>query len=332
MSYTKIVLEAVQSMSQYDENAKMILADKEILANMLVRTVDEFLGMDPKKVELLIEGEPFIGSTPVEPGLTNEKDQEGNMVIHAMDHIQKCSVIKGMNVENKIRNEGIICFDILFYVRTKDELSKVIINLEAQKGEPSEYDVEMRGIFYASRELSSQLRREFSDQQYNEIKKVYSIWIVMNTKENTIDRIRLHKEDVLGVSRWKPMYELLNVIVIRMRNKLTEDTTQELHRLLGALFTEDLEMEVRCSVLEEFGIGMEENRKGMVKSMCNLGEGIWERGIEKGMEKGIQKGIEQGIEQERIKIAKALLDVMDISTIAKKTGLAEEEVRALATE
>lgn len=109
MNYTKTVLEAVQSMSQYDENAKMILADKEILANILVRTVDEFLGMNPKKVELLIEGEPSIGSTPVEPGLTNEKDQEGNMVIHAMDHIQEYSVIKGMNTENKVRNEGITC-------------------------------------------------------------------------------------------------------------------------------------------------------------------------------------------------------------------------------
>ena len=31
--------------------------------------------------------------------------------------------------------------------------------------------------------------------------------------------------------------------------------------------------------------------------MCNLGEGLLERGIEEGIEKGIEKGIEQGIAQ-----------------------------------
>ncbi len=213
-------------------------------------------------------------------------------------------------------------FDILFYVRTVDGISKIIINVEAQKKEPREYDVEMRGIFYASRELSSQLHREFSDQQYNEIKKVYSIWIVMNTRENTIDKIHLHKEDLLGTSRWKPMYDLLNVVIIRMKNTLTSDKERELHRLLGALFVEDISLEKRNDVLEEFGIGLKENRERMVKSMCNLGEGIWERGVE--------HGIEQGIEQERIKIARAFLDVIDIPTIAKKTGLTVEEVQALA--
>ena len=281
MNYTKVVLEAVQSVSQYDENAKMLLADKEILANILVRTVDEFLGMRPEEVALLIEGEPSIGSTPAEPGLTNEKDEEGTIVVCGMDSEKEHSAITGMNTENKVHNEGVTYFDILFYVRTEDGFSKIIINLEAQKGEPSEYDVEMRGIFYGSREISSQLHREFSEQQYNNIKKVYSIWIVMNTREDTIDRIRLQKEDVLGVSRWKPMYEILNVIIIRMKNRLTDDTAHELHRLLGALFTEDLEMEERSRVLEGFGIGIEEDQKGLVKSMCNLGEGIWERGGER---------------------------------------------------
>ena len=55
----------------------------------------------------------------VEPGFTNSVQ------------------IKGMNSENKVRNEGVAYFDILFYVRTSDGLSKVIINIEAQKSEPN---------------------------------------------------------------------------------------------------------------------------------------------------------------------------------------------------
>ena len=56
-------------------------------------------------------------------------------------------------------------------MRTSDGLSKVIINIEAQKSEPIDYDVEMRGLYYAIREVSSQLDREFDSQNYNDIKK-----------------------------------------------------------------------------------------------------------------------------------------------------------------
>lgn len=330
MSHTRAVLDAVQSVSQYDENAKMLLADKEILANILVRTVNEFSEMEPEEVKQLIEGEPSIGSTPAGTGLTNEETEDGDTVICRRDAGQNHSAITGMNTENKVRNEGVVYFDILFYVQTVNGLSKVIINVEAQKKEPTEYDVEMRGIFYASRELASQLHREFSNQRYNEIKKVYSIWIVMNTREDTIDRIHLHKEDVLGSSRWKPMYDILNVVIIRMKNVLIADKERkhELHRLLGALFAEDISLEERSDVLEEFGIGMQEKRKEMVKSMCNLGEGIWERGVEH----GIEQGMEQGRTDKALEIAAALLDIMDVSTIAQKTGLTEVEVQSLAGE
>lgn len=37
----------------------------------MVKTVDEFKGINPKDVRSYIEGEPFINIIPVEPGLTN---------------------------------------------------------------------------------------------------------------------------------------------------------------------------------------------------------------------------------------------------------------------
>ena len=125
--------------AQYDAEAKLLLAQKPFLANILVRTVKDYMGLNPCDVEELIEGEPYISTIPVEPGFTNSVQ------------------IKGMNSENKVRNEGVAYFDILFYVRTSDGLSKVIINIEAQKSEPIDYDVEMRGLYYAIREVSSQL-------------------------------------------------------------------------------------------------------------------------------------------------------------------------------
>ena len=36
-----------------------------------------------------------------------------------------------------------------------------------------------------------------------------------------------------------------------------------------------------------------------VTTICNLGEGLYERAMEKGLEKGIEKGIKRGVEQEK---------------------------------
>lgn len=39
--------------------------------------------------------------------------------------------------------------------------------------------------------------------------------------------------------------------------------------------------------------------EGGIHSMCNVGEGLWERAVESGLQQGIEQGIQQGIDQER---------------------------------
>ena len=39
--------------AQYDERAKRLLGQKSILAHILVKTVDEFMGMNPKDLLIL---------------------------------------------------------------------------------------------------------------------------------------------------------------------------------------------------------------------------------------------------------------------------------------
>lgn len=62
--------------AQYDEKAKKLLAQKSILSQILVRTVEDFKGRNPAEVTELIEGEPYIGIVPVEPGVTNVKSEK----------------------------------------------------------------------------------------------------------------------------------------------------------------------------------------------------------------------------------------------------------------
>ena len=157
--------------AQYDESAKRLLGQKSILVHILVKTVDEFAGMDPKEVVSYIEGEPFINTVPIETGFTNTviKNDESRVV--------------GLNSENPELHEGMIRFDIILYVRMRDGLSQIIINVEAQKDEPNGYDILNRAIFYVSRMISSQKERDFSNSNYNDIKRVYSIWVCMNMPE-----------------------------------------------------------------------------------------------------------------------------------------------------
>ncbi|MCY6356158.1 Rpn family recombination-promoting nuclease/putative transposase [Clostridium sp. ZS2-4] len=66
--------------------------------------------------------------------------------------------------------------------------------------------------------------------------------------------------------------------------------------------------------------------------VSNLGDTII-KGLEErekaGIQKGIQKGIEEGRKEEKIAIARNLLDLLDAQTIAEKTGLTVDEVKKM---
>ena len=151
----KNAVEVTDKESQYDACAKRLLGQKIILAHILVRTVDEFKGMKPEEVVSYIEGEPQVGTVPVDPGMTNTEVKS----VAQEDSKRDPARIIGLNIENREINEGVIYFDIVFYVRTKDGLSQIIINVEAQKDEPGEYEILNRAIFYVSRLVSSQKER-----------------------------------------------------------------------------------------------------------------------------------------------------------------------------
>lgn len=272
----KNAVSAADYKAQYDEKAKRLLGNKMILAHILVKTVDEFYGMDPKDVAAFIEEEPFIGMVPIEPGLTNaQKKGHGQRVV-------------GFNTENVEINEGLIRFDIVFYVRMKDGISQIIINMEAQKDEPVDYDILNRAVFYGSRLISSQKERDFAGTSYNDIKRVYSIWICMNRNENSMDHIHLIDDKLLGSCPWKGRLDLLNIILIGIAAELPEhDDKYELHRLLGALLSEKLSINDKFGIIEtEYGIPLDDKIRKDVGVMCNLSEGIWEKGEAEGKAMG----------------------------------------------
>ena len=270
--------------AQYDNSAKRLIAHKIILARILIKTVEKFKGMDPLEVAALIEGIPYISTVPVEPGLTNAV------------HFQNGKRIAGFNTENHEVNEGLVRFDIVFYVRMKDGLSQIIINVEAQKDEPGEYEILNRAVFYVSRLISSQKEKDFENSSYDDIKCVYSIWICMNMEENTMSHIHLTKEDMIGSYEWKGNLDLLNIIMIGLAKELPEhDETYELHRLLGALLSRELTVDEKLDIIgNEYDIPLEENFRKDMSTMCNLSQGVKEEGIAIGRREGLEEGRREG--------------------------------------
>ena len=266
--------------AQYDDKAKRLLGNKHILAHILVKTIDEFHGMAPKDVVSYIEGEPYISTVPVDPGLTNLAAQA-----------DKQRII-GMNTENTEINEGLVRFDIIFYVRMKDSISQVIVNIEAQKDEPTSYHILDRAVFYACRLVSSQKERDFAGINYNEIKRIFSIWICMNMNENIMDYIHLTDDKLLGCYPWKGRLNLLNIVLIGITSELPDhDDKYELHRLLSTLFSTKLSVREKLDIIEtEYNISVNDKFRKDVDTMCNLSQGIREMGEAEGEARGRAEG------------------------------------------
>ena len=100
-------------------------------------------------------------------------------------------------------------------------LANILVNIEAQKDEPSSYYIQNRAVFYACRMVSSQKERDFTGMNYNDIKKVYTIWICMNQKENSLNYLHLTNEKrimKIGFDHNKYLEEQSKYILERVNN------------------------------------------------------------------------------------------------------------------
>ena len=287
------------SLAQYDEYAKNLLSYKKILAHILISTVECFRQEKLEDVARLIEDDVLVSKVPVNPGHSNMPAELG----------QK---IAGMNTEDLELNAGEIKYDILFYVRMPDGLAKIIINVECQKDEPGSYGILNRAIFYVCRLVSAQKNREFAKQDYDNIKKVYSIWVCLNMPVNSMSHIHLSKDELLQDYSWQGDLDILNIVMLGITNELPRhDEKYRLHRLLSSLLSDSMEISEKLQILQnEFKIGTEDTddmkMREEVRDMCNLSVGIYEKGISQGLSQGLSQGRAEGTTTEKIRMISRL--------------------------
>lgn len=201
--------------------------------------------------------------------------------------------IVGMNTVCEEVNEGTNIFDIIFYVRTKNGISKIIINVEIQKDEPTKYNILNRVIFYIGRMISSEKQRDFINSNYNDMKEVYSIWLCLGEKENTLNYLQLTDKKVIGSKNWKGNLNLLNAVIIGLSDELPEhNETYDLHRFLGVLLSNSLDYYEKVEIMEkEYELELPEEWEEEMQKMYSFAAEIRKKGERKGRADGRTEGI-----------------------------------------
>ena len=269
--------------TKLDASCKRLLANKIILAWIMKHCMEEYSEYDVAEIaEKYIEGSPQIAS----------------MTVH-QDEVN-AELITGMATESNSVQEGKVTYDIRFWaVHPKSgELIRLIINIEAQNDFYPGYPLIKRGIYYGSRMISSQYGTEFTDLNYDEIKKVYSVWICMNPpkyRQNTIAKYSICESSVAGiVNEKRENYDLMSIIMICLGE--SGSTESDILKLLDVLFSEEESAEDKKHILEEeFHIKMTRKLEKEMMEMCNYSKGVLERGIEQGIERGIEQVIDNSI-------------------------------------
>ena len=297
---SKTIRNTSYASKMYDNVIKELFADKQVLANILKYTLDEFMDMSIPDIIAEMDN-PVISTVEVDPGCTNTSNSNTNT--------SDPGKIEKTSEEDNVIGEGKIVYDIRFSVYHGDDKIKILMNLEAQNlSKPGNlgYDLDNRIIYYLCRMISAQKEVEFKHSEYNKIKAVRSIWICLdgNDNEDSINRIELTTKNIFGKEIKLNNLNKMQAVIITLRARQNIETSK--HRLIAML--EELiskdEPEVKKKILaEKYDLVMSDNSGDGVKKMCNFSEALIEEGLERGLaqgrEQGLAQGREQGIEQGR---------------------------------
>lgn len=273
------VLSTEEGKEKYDQTMLNVLSDKQVLAWILKRFVSEYEHLPLEEIETkYIEPETILVS---KAGVS--RDSSG---------------IKGLSEKDSTQTEGTVYYDIVFqayYPGNEEEKIGLYINLEAQADYYPGYPLEMRGIYYGARRLTSQLKQINRETNYGCLQKVYSIWLCVGNvpayESDTVTLYDISKNDIIGsVKRNKDFYDLINVVIIRLNDEAApEDNTM---KMLQTLFSNQLSTQEKLQTLEELGMRMNDSLEKGVGGSMNLSDYVELKGIEKGRRDGIRNMIE----------------------------------------
>ena len=311
--------------SDYDKTAKKLLANKQILAQIMKGCVDEYSECSVDEIaEKYIEGTPEVGTVGVHVDDTNRPPKAPE-------------IITGSNNEDSTLTEGTVRYDVRFDAiapatandAAQQDVIRLIINVEAQTASNPGYPLTKRAIYYCSRMISAQHGPIFKKSEYGKIRKVYSIWVCtkpFDEFQNTLTRYSIRPEQLIGNATEKSEnYDLMSVVTICLGKPDAENYTGILKFLDVLLSSSRAATEKKKILEEEFGVAMSEELEREVLIMCNLSQGVKAEGREEGIGIGREEGI--GIGEMRMLIKQVRKGRVTVEEAAEDAEMTVEEFK-----
>lgn len=281
------LIEASEDKIRYDTQVKKVLANEAILAWILKTCTEEFASCSLHEIRKCI-GVPEISRKAVhqnEPDAPLDSDRQ----------------IESVGTEDGSLGEQTVFYDIRFHACAPGKARPIhlIINIEAQKDSAPGYPLENRATYYCCRLISAQYGTVFHKSEYGNIRKVYSIWLCSDParkQANSIKKMAMDETILYGsidASNYKA--DLFQVMIINLGNPDEAAENPILH-LMNVLLAVDLEAKEKQRVMEkEFHIAMTAELESEVSELCNLSQGVYEKGVKEGFGQGLSQGISSSV-------------------------------------
>lgn len=194
------------SRNSYDVNSKRLLTNKSLLSGIMEYCIPEYKNLSRQEIIDCIE--------------------DGNNSSH----------IKGINVESFNDDNKEVKFDVLFTSRlpNSNEQIGMYIDVEPQNRISPGYNLINRALYYASRLIDQQKGRTFNFEDYDKLRKVYSIWICTNPRieqRDSINYYSFNEDCIKGNYKTNIDYKKLNIIMLYIGDNYNYDLTGPLEML-----------------------------------------------------------------------------------------------------
>ena len=262
------------SQALYDEHAKRLLGYRWILAAFLKQVMPQTGQYSVPQIVSMIEPDIQISTNRLHPDL---KIRGLNQEYREKLKRRKAENRPGNEETEDCESKG-IRFDILFRIQLASGICQVLINIEIQKKRPAHYHLFNRIVAYIGELIASQTDREYVKGDYDSLMPVCSIWIAAGQKKNTVTVYNLEEHTDGERGMWGDPDKIRAVVLGFNEESVPVADEHPVWNLLRSLFSTTMEVEERLEILEQYQIPVTADVEEEVLTMCNLGEGVYEKG------------------------------------------------------
>ena len=285
-----------------DQNCKLMISHEEMLSRIIKEFVEEAKYLSIEEIIKIVQDE------------------------HRFQRL---------NNENSIPGYGTVRFDFFGCIdlpQLDHTIKRIYLNVEIQNDAYPKYSLITRGDAYLSRIQTTQWGKEYNDQNYDGMKKVYLIWILPQAAKKRDGQVSICKTDEKKHLEKLESYDKREQIVIYLdKEHDTNKKYQEYDEILTPLvvfLNNILDYQGKIRIMKEYGFKEIEKE---VREVCDYANILEKEYLNKGIGIGVEKGIEQGTQNERIKnIRKLMIKLkMSFKEAIQFLDIPEDEVKEI---